>query len=154
MKYSEALVGALIGVARATYATVEDPFPAYRLLAELLEALPHLQQEETAIAALHAMKLHLAPDCATCGAPCGRTADFQVSALETAEATVVACKEAVLEGAIALSGSLSIARIEGKPVEEALLFLADALFCIGEDWTLEELMPTVRELNQFLKNYE
>ena len=84
--FRDQLAGALVGLARAsegkTYALTEATF---RLICQALAATV---SERTGLRALqglteevHLEKQRLAPDCAVCASPCGRTADCDITAL-------------------------------------------------------------------------
>ena len=64
------LIGALIGLARATDGNTVRTEETGRLMWAGLAAL-RKNAHQTLVEKIHAEKRILAPDCATCGAPCG-----------------------------------------------------------------------------------
>ena len=76
------LIGALIGLARATDGNTVRTEETGRLMRVGLAALTQGEQKEfyeAMVEKIHAEKRLLAPDCATCGAPCGKTADYDIN---------------------------------------------------------------------------
>ncbi len=141
------VLGALIGLARATYNTVQPTEPAYRLMVRLLaQSLTDAPDYTTALDTLHAEKVRVSPDCAACGAPCGRTADFDLRALAGQDARVVAMKGLILSGLRTLARDMQQNALPTGDEGELLSLFADALFCLGEDWTVDELMTIALEV--------
>ena len=69
------LISALIGLARATDGNTVRTEETGRLMRAGLAAL-RKNAHQTLVEKIHTEKRILAPDCATCGAPCGKTACF------------------------------------------------------------------------------
>ena len=76
----DAVICALIGLARATEAKEIPAGTAPVLFASLAAAMPGNTLSASAandlISQIHEQKAIIAPDCAACPSPCGRTADF------------------------------------------------------------------------------
>lgn len=76
----DAVICALIGLARATEAKEISAGTAPVLFASLAAAMPGNTLSASAandlISQIHEQKAIIAPDCAACPSPCGRTADF------------------------------------------------------------------------------
>ena len=146
METKDALTGALIGLARATFGDTKPEERTWRLLAEGLAASggDRTEEEEKALTArVREEKKRLVPRCSECASPCGRNADYDMSLSASAPAEVRELKAAILAAARKLAE-----RAAGTPEsgEEALgRFLAKALFALGEDWDGELLRPVLAE---------
>ena len=125
------LTGALIGLARATDNAPDVNDGTWRLMIEgLFTTVTNVSFNEKTLRELidrvHAEKARLVPDCSDCAAPCGRAADYpEINRRVTEE--------------------------EYKEVEQYLFdsdFFAKALFAVGEDWGMEELLPIVMEVGE------
>ena len=121
---ADALIGALIGLARAMESGEASPVPeSWRILRDGLAAAsgadaPALRQ---ALRQVQHEKLRLLPDCASCPHPCGRTDDYDMATLGDDGEEVRRIKLAILHRlqAMAQSG-------RGSP-----LLLCDGLNQIG-----------------------
>lgn len=152
------LTGALIGLARAALA---DPFLAtpdtWKVMVEgLFATITNVNFDEHAVEELiervHAAKTVLAPMCASCGAPCGRNNDYDVSLLWNAEEDIRSAKSLILFGIRGVAAYAYHAMVLGYTDEELNQFIARALFTIGEDWELEELLSVAMEVGQYNLN--
>ena len=126
------LLGCLIGLAR----TCSNNPPTDETEGLLLAGL-HAVDEATAIEPerlralidrVRADKTAVSPNCATCVSPCGKNDDYDVSRIDTAEASVREAKERILR--------LLIQRGHQGRMSQ-LVF--DALFALAEDWDADAL---------------
>ena len=134
------LIGALIGLARATDGNTVRTEETGRLMRVGLAALTQGEQKEfyeAMVEKIHAEKRLLAPDCATCGAPCGKTADYDINQWKK-EA------EPVREQKILLL----------KRLVEVGYLLTKALFALGESWETEWVKVLVKEADGYLVSKE
>ena len=90
---------------------------------------------------LHAEKARLAPDCAGCDHPCGKTADFDMAELMLDDAEVRALKEEVLALLCRAAGVVDDAG-----------FFCDGLNLIGDVWNAERLRAKVAELQMHVSD--
>ena len=118
------LTGALIGLARAA----SD------------EALPTERTEE---------KKRLVPDCSVCGSPCGRTEDYDLSLLWNAQEDIRSLKSLILFGIRGVSAYAYHAMMLGYTDEELNRFFCKALFAVGENWGVDELLPLALEVGKY-----
>ncbi len=132
------LLGALIGLARAADGRADAQEAAFAAIADGLRAIA--QHDAAALAPLTERarneKFALAPDCAVCAAPCGRTAEFDAAAWQTEPEPQRALHRAIFSRALALARSAA----------PDTRLLARAVFALGEDWDPQWLRPVLEEL--------
>ena len=147
------LTGALIGLARA----IDDPALAsaetWTIMTEgLLATAPGACLSdaalETMIQNVRAEKARLAPGCSSCTAPCGRTADYDMQALWTAEEEVRALKLRILADLRKIAAHIAHAPAQQDERGEVYPLLCEALFKIGYDESTEALLVTVRKVEE------
>lgn len=165
VRLQDALTGALIGLARAIDdpATVSDE--TWTVMTEgLLATAPDVCQDDTAtstdvhsddaaiealIRKVNAEKERLAPGCSQCMAPCGRTADYDMQALWTAEEEVRALKLRILADLREIAVHIAHAPAQQDEETDVYPLLSEALFKIGYDESVDALLPTVRKVEDF-----
>ena len=158
------LTGALIGLARA----IDDPAVAsaetWTIMTEgllatapdvcpddvttALDAHPDDAAIEALIRKVRAEKERLAPGCSQCMAPCGRTADYDMQALWTAEEEVRALKLRILADLREIAAHIAHAPAQQDEKNDVYPLLSEALFKIGYDESVEALLPTVRKVEE------
>lgn len=136
------LIGALIGLARATDGNTVRTEETGRLMRAGLAAL-RKNAHQTLVEKIHTEKRILAPDCATCGAPCGKTADYDIKQWKNEAEPVQEQKwmllKRLVEVAVACSDSV-----------EVDYFLTKALFALGESWEAEWIAALVKEADHLI----
>ena len=152
-RLQDELTGALIGLARAT-----DNAPAvndgtWRLMIEgLFATVTNVSFDADAIRALidrvHAEKARLVPNCALCAAPCGRTGDYDMAQLWGAQEDIRSLKSLILFGVRGMAAYAHHAMVLGETDAAVNDFFAKALFAVGEDWGMDELLPVVMEVGE------
>ena len=154
-RLQDQLTGALIGLARTTDGNqpTED---TWRLLAEgLFTTVTNVNFNEETIQEMidrvHAEKERLAPGCVLCADPCGRNGDYEMEELWNAQEDIRSLKSLILFGVRGMAAYAHHAMVLGYQDDEVNRFFAKALFAVGEDWTIEELLPIVMEVGE--KNY-
>ena len=150
------LTGALIGLARATDGSPSVNEGTWSLIIEaLFTTLTNVNFDEAAIrdvtARVKAEKSRLVPDCASCMSPCGHNDDYDVSRLWTADEDIRSLKSLILFGIRGMAAYAYHAMVLGYTDGEVNRFFAKALFAIGEDWGMDDLLPLVLEVGE--KNY-
>ena len=138
------LTGALIGLARATDNAPDVNDGTWRLMIEgLFTTVTNVSFNEKTLRELidrvHAEKARLVPDCSDCAAPCGRAADYDMTNLWNAQEDIRSLKSLILFGV------RGMAAYTDDAVND---FFAKALFAVGEDWGMEELLPIVMEVGE------
>lgn len=153
-KLQDQLTGALIGLARASAdGTAKVTDDTWKLMIEgLFTTVTNVNFDEEDlkkwITAVHEEKNRMVPDCSTCAMPCGRTEDYDLSELWRADEDVRSLKSLILFGIRGMAAYASHAWVLGYKNEEVNRFFGKALFAIGEDWGMEELLPIVMEVGE------
>ena len=153
-KLQDQLTGALIGLARASAdGTAKVTDDTWKLMIEgLFTTVTNVNFDEEDlkkwITAVHEEKNRMVPDCSTCAMPCGRAEDYDLSELWGADEDVRSLKSLILFGIRGMAAYASHAWVLGYKNEEVNRFFGKALFAIGEDWGMEELLPIVMEVGE------
>ena len=152
IQLKDRLLGALVGLSRASESkeiseSAGDAFVDGLKLAETLEITTPDQEILSMIDRLHEEKNLMAPDCAACQYPCGRTFDYEMEEVYSASESLREAKFRLfrLLGQIAANPSAS-----GKP--ENRQFLSDALFQISCTYTAEQLAEPLKKAEAILQN--
>lgn len=145
------LTGALIGLARAADTSPDAGPETWQLMIEgLFATLTNVNFDPDSLHTLTARvwveKQRLVPDCAVCTAPCGRTGDYDLAQLWGAQEDIRSLKSLLLFGSRGMAAYAYHAMVLGNRDESVERFLSKALFAVGEDWSMEELLPLVLEL--------
>ena len=148
------LTGALIGLARAAS---DEALPTERtdrlLIQGLFTTITNVNFNEKTIQNLihlvHEEKKRLVPDCSVCGSPCGRTEDYDLSLLWNAQEDIRSLKSLILFGIRGVSAYAYHAMMLGYTDEELNRFFCKALFAVGENWGVDELLPLALEVGKY-----
>ena len=162
------LAGALIGLVRATDGMMHVTDDTNNIIIEGLHmsdiALGISDADmEAMIARAHADKHTIVPDCSVCGAPCGRTADYDWESVYREERTEN--EEGNSDGNVAEPSVISVVRIdilqkisnrvisgEINADDEVNFSVCRAVFALGENWSDGELERVERELEDLSTN--
>ncbi len=152
-KLQDELTGAMVGLARATGGEQEKAAAVGEILIEGLFTTVtnvnfHKETLQKLIDRVHAEKQKLVPDCAVCSSACGRTDDYDMNEIWNANEDVRSLKSLILFGIRGMAAYAHHAMVLGYTDEEVNVFFAKALFAIGEDWGMEELLPIVLEVGE------
>ena len=79
---------------------------------------------------------------------CGRTSDYDMNLLWNADEDIRSLKSLILFGVRGMAAYAHHAMVLGYTDDEVNRFFAKALFAIGEDWGMEELLPIVMEVGE------
>ena len=147
------LTGALVGLARAADNAPDVNEGTWQLMIEgLFTTVTNVNFHEKALRQLidrvHGEKARLVPNCAACTAACGRTSDYDMAQLWNAQEDVRSLKSLILFGVRAMAAYAHHAMVLGYTDAEVNDFFEKALFAIGEDWGMEELLPIVMEVGE------
>ena len=148
------LTGALIGLARATDGGKLAGDTTWKLMIEgLFTTITNVNFNEETVSALirkvHAEKERLAPMCSGCGASCGRNEDYDLSLVWTAQEDIRSLKSLILFGIRGMAAYAYHAMVLGYTDEDLNRFIGKALFAVGEDWNMEQLLPVVMEVGKY-----
>ncbi len=148
------LTGALIGLARATDGNTQSTENTYKLLIKgLFTTITNVNFNEATIKALieevHSEKEKLVPGCSDCETPCVRNDDYDMSKVWDADEDIRSLKSLILFGIRGMAAYAYHAGVLGYTDKSINEFFAKALFAIGEDWGMNELLPIVLEVGKF-----
>lgn len=147
------LTGALIGLARATDADTPVNADTWRLMIEgLFTTVTNVSFNEKTILELidrvHEEKVRLVPGCSGCSSRYGSNDDYDMNLLWNAQEDIRSLKSLILFGVRGMSAYAHHAMVLGYTDEEVNRFFAKALFAVGEDWGMDELLPIVMEVGE------
>lgn len=146
------LTGALIGLARAAE-TNPPTMSTHRVMIEgLFTTLTNVNFDtETIQEQIHAVrreKASLAPGCTACGAPCGRTEEYDMRCLWEADEDIRSLKSLILFGLRGMAAYTYHAMVLGYTDEDVNRFFYEGLFAVGADWDMETLLPVVMKVGE------
>ncbi len=151
-KLQDELTGALIGLARATVGTDADESTWQLILEGLFTTVTNVNFDDEDIRRLiqrvQKEKNRLAPGCTACGAPCEKNEDYDLNKLWSADEDIRSLKSLILFGIRGMAAYAYHAAVLGYTDETVNKFFAKALYSIGEDWGMEELLPLVMEVGE------
>lgn len=148
------LTGALIGIARASNGNEHLLTKEINSLVieSLFATLTNVNFDNDSLNVLltraEQAKKSMVPDCFACASSCGRTDDYDMSMLWNAEEDTRSLKSLILFGIRGIAAYAYHAAVLGYHSEVVENFLYKALFVIGEDMTMEELLPVVLEVGE------
>ena len=154
-KLQDELTGALIGLGRTLNGdTTLGNEKTWKLLIEgLFATITNVNfNEETLrelIERVHSERAALVPMCSGCANPCGKNEDYDMTNLWTADEDIRSLKSLILFGIRGIAAYAYHALVLGYRDEDLNRFIARALFVIGEDWEMEELLPVVMEVGKY-----
>ena len=152
-RLQDALTGALIGLARATDGSTRTDVQTWQLLIEgLFTTVTNVNFNDETIRALldrvHAEHDRLVPDCQACASPCGHNADYDMQLLWTADEDIRSLKSLILFGIRGMAAYAHHAMVLGYQEDSLNRFFARALFAVGEDLDMQQLLPIVLEVGR------
>lgn len=142
----DALLGALVGLARATTSEPKTDDTDEVLNAGLrLAAQPDAPEEKLhqMLETVHTEKHRVAPGCASCAMPCGNTNDYDLASLWAAPETIRTLKLQMLSAAFALA--------QKRPQGQTQAAVYQLLFTLAEDWDEELLAPVVQRAKELCR---
>lgn len=147
------LTGALVGLSRAVDNAPDTNEGTWRLMIEgLFTTVTNVNFNEKTIREMinrvHAEKERLVPNCSGCASRCGRNDDYDMTLLWNAGEDIRSLKSLILFGVRGMAAYAHHAMVLGYTDEEVNRFFAKALFAIGEDWGMDELLPIVMEVGE------
>ena len=147
------LTGDLVGLSRAVDNAPDTNEGTWRLMIEgLFTTVTNVNFNEKTIRDLidrvHAEKARLIPNCSGCPSSCDRNDDYDMAQLWTAQEDIRSLKSLILFGVRGMAAYAYHAMVLGYTDEEVNRFFAKALFAVGEDWGMDELLPIVMEVGE------
>ncbi len=152
-KLQDELTGALVGLARATGGATQTTPDTWPLIIEgLFTTVTNVNFNEKTIRALIERvgeeKAKLAPGCSACSSQCDRSNDYDLNELWNAQEDIRSLKSLILFGIRGMAAYAHHAMVLGYTDDEVNRFFAKALFAVGEDWGMDELLPIVLEVGE------
>ena len=148
------LTGALVGLARAAEGNGDMVAKdTDRLIIEgLFATITNVNFNDETISALidrvHAEKDRLVPSCLSCASVCGRNEDYDMRSIWDGDEDIRSLKSLILFGIRGVAAYAYHASVLGYTDEEVNKFFYKALFTIGTDWGIDELLPVVLEVGE------
>ena len=147
------LTDALVGLSRAVDNAPDANEGTWRLMIEgLFTTVTNVSFNEKTtrelIDRVHEEKARLVPGCSGCGSRCGRNDDYDMNLLWNAGEDIRSLKSLILFGVRGMAAYAHHAMMLGYADEEVNHFFAKALFAVGEDWGMDELLPIVMEVGE------
>ena len=148
------LTGALVGLARAAEGNGDMVTKdTDRLIIEgLFATITNVNFNDETISALidrvHAEKDRLVPSCLSCASICGRNEDYDMRSIWDGDEDIRSLKSLILFGIRGVAAYAYHASVLGYTDEEVNKFFYKALFTIGTDWGIDELLPVVLEVGE------
>lgn len=146
------LTGALVGLARAADSNPSgitsgtDKLVMEALFATLTNVNFNNDNLSGLISKVHAEKQRLLPDCTVCTSACGKSDDYDLSELWHADEDIRSLKSLILFGIRGIAAYAYHAEVLGYRDADISQFLYKALFTIGMDYEMAELLPIVLEV--------
>ena len=147
------LTGALVGLSRAVDNAPNANEGTWRLMIEgLFTTVNNVNFNEKTIRELidrvHKEKVRLVPGCSGCGSRCGSNDDYDMNLLWNAQEDIRSLKSLILFGVRGMAAYAYHAMVLGYTDDAVNRFFAKALFAVGEDWGMDELLPIVMEVGE------
>ena len=147
------LTGALVGLSRAVDNAPDANEGTWRLMIEgLFTTVTNVSFNEKTIRELigrvHEEKARLVPGCSGCGSRCGRNDDYDMNLLWNAQEDIRSLKSLILFGVRGMAAYAHHSMLLGYTDDAVNRFFAKALFAVGEDWGMDELLPIVMEVGE------
>lgn len=147
------LTGALIGLARSTEGNAVLTESTYRVIIEgLFTTITNVSFDNDSIKAMiekvHAEKQKLVPNCSSCVLPCGKNNDYDLQQMWESEENIRSLKSLILFGIRGMAAYAYHASVLGYTDDEVNKFFCEALFKIGYEESVDELLPTVLKVGE------
>lgn len=149
-KLQDELIGALIGLARAT----EGTSPTKEIYQTIIQGLTKynaidISDDEVRdlIQDVRSKKKLLVPECSKCQAPCGRNDEYDMQNMWNAKEDIRSLKISVLEKIYRIAMWVCYAGEAGAN-EKINNTLCEALFMIGYAENTEMLLPTIKKIDE------
>lgn len=157
-KLQDELTGVLIAVAKSSWSNPKTADTDHLITEGLLltdeRADADAQTLTQMIRCLREEKNKIVPNCAYCTSPCGNTSEYDIDQIRNESEETRSLKFQILRGIRQMAGIIYPAQLQGYEDESIHAFFQKALSVLSYDLTQEELMPTVRELEEVQRKCE
>lgn len=150
------LIGALIGLARATEGNEElitqttDKILLEGLIATIATSKLNEDELSSVYERVMAEKKRIIPSCFECAYPCGRNNNYDMQELWDSDEDIRALKVLILSGTQTLATYINTLE---HTDEETTRFLYKALIMIGIYWDVDGLIPILVELGSIIRKF-
>lgn len=146
------LTGALIGLSRSCSNNPITVKTTRIILEGLFTTVTNVSFDGNAIREtirqVREEKEAIVPNCLSCASPCGHNGDYDMASLWNADEDVRSLKSLILFGIRGMAAYAYHAMVLGYEDETVNRFFIKALFAVGEDWGMDELLPIVMETGE------
>ena len=148
------LTGALIGLARATegneykVSATTDKIVIEGLFTTITNVNFNNDTLNDFIRRIEEERKKLIPSCYKCASACGKNNDYNMEELWHADEDIRSLKSLILFGIRGMAAYAYHAHVLGYQDEEVNRFFYKALYAIGADWGMDELLPIVMETGE------
>lgn len=148
------LTGSLIGLARAAEGNEDlvsastDQIILEGLFATITNVNFNNETLTKLIERVESEKQKLIPNCSVCASSCGKNNDYDMQTLWNADEDIRSLKSLILFGIRGVAAYAYHAAVLGYTDETVNKFFYKALFSIGMDWGMEQLLPIVMEVGE------
>lgn len=152
-RLQDELTGALIGLARSCEGNTEPSEKTYKVMIEgLFTTITNVSFDDEAIKAMtervRAEKKKLVPECSSCGSPCGRNDEYDMTAMWDGNEDIRSLKSLILFGLRGMAAYAYHALMLGYTDKDVNEFFAEALFRIGYEEQADALLPVVLKVGE------
>lgn len=146
------LTGALIGLARACSNNPKTKNTDRLILEGLFTTVTNVSFNDETLRVLidkvNAEKAKIVPNFACLASHCGNTDNYDMSRIWNADENVRSLKSLILFGIRGMAAYAYHAAVLGYISDEVNSFFYKALYCLAEDWGMDELLPLVLETGE------
>ncbi len=148
------LTGALIGLARATEGNEDliteqtDKIVLEGLFTTITNVNFNNDTVNEIIEKVEKERERLVPNCFYCASSCGRNNNYDMEQLWNDNEDIRSLKSLILFGIRGMAAYAYHARVLGYQDKDINKFFYKALFAIGMDWGMDELLPIVMEVGE------
>lgn len=143
------LTSALIGLAKATYNNVKTEKTDKLILEGLFTTVTNVSfNDETLkllIDRINQEKREIAPGCVSCPSLCANGDQYSMDQIWSADEDIRSLKSLILFGIRGMAAYAYHAMVLGYTDPEVNQFFYKALFALGENWGMDQLLPVVME---------
>lgn len=151
-KLQDELTGALIGLARASDGHSPAASTHKAMIEGLFTTLTNVNfNKETILFQIENVRREkelLIPGCSACASFCSRNDEYDMTRLWTDDEDIRSLKSLILFGLKGVAAYAYHALVLGYSDEEVNNFFYEGLFAVGEDLTMEQLLPTVMKVGE------
>jgi hydroxylamine reductase len=151
-KLQDQVTGKLIGLARTTNNNPPTKQSDRLILEGLFATITNVNFNDETLTKLleqiEDVKNKLAPECKNCADPCVNYMDYDLEKLWNANEDIRSLKSLILFGIRGMAAYAYHAMVLGYTDERVNQFFYKALFSIGEDYSMEQLLPLVLETGE------